>query len=300
MIYALHHASAILGAALTGAALLHQKAWTRQYPRAAVILWHLVTLSCVLASFGFLVSIALSALGRGVVPALGAVGRGQQSLRALTTVEAAALVSALSLLLAVGGAYASSTLRSRRAQSRQRLLLEIVADRRRGPVTVIDHTAPLVYALPGSKPQIVATTAAIGVLTPLELDAVLAHERHHLSARHDLAILPFAMLRRISRHSCVFLAIEAEVDLLLEMCADDHAARQGHRDALRSSLDHFTAEGVREVGLHSERVAADAIGARRDRLTKFRLGARRGLALTGYGATLTFLATTLSLYVLPV
>lgn len=300
MIYALHHAAAFLGAVLTAAALLHRRAWTRRHPRTAVMLWHLLTLTCALASFGFLVSMALPALRLGVVPALGAVGRGQQSLRELTTMEIAALVGAFVLLLAIAGTYAGSTLRSRRAQSRHRLLLDIVADRHHGPVMVIDHAAPLVYALPGREPQIVATTAAIGVLTPPELDAVLAHERHHLSARHDLAILPFAMLRRLFRRSWLFLAIESEIDLLLEMCADDHAVRQGHHDALRSSLDVFAAEKVREVGIRGERAAATAIATRRARLTTPRPAPHLALALTGHASALTFLATTLSLYALPI
>ncbi len=206
----------------------------RSYPRAAVTLWHLLTLTCVLASFGFLISVALPALG--VVPALSAIGRGRPSMSDLNTVEAAALLCAFAMVAVLVATYAHSTFRARRAQSRQRLLLDLVGHPQQGPMTVIEHTAPLIYALPGREPKIVATTAAIHALSPTELTAVLAHERNHLSARHDLAILPFAMLRRLFRQSPLFLAIHAEVEVLLEMCADDHAVRLGHLDALRSSL----------------------------------------------------------------
>lgn len=300
MIYAIHHAAALLGAVLTVAALVHAKAWTRLRPRAAVALWHLLTLTCALASFGFLISLALPAWGLGVVPALGAVGRGQQNLTELTTVEAGALASALVLLLVGVGAYAYSTFRSRRALSRQRLLLSIVADRRVGALTVIDHGAPLVYALPGPEPQIVATTAAIRALTPSELDAVLAHEHHHLSARHDLAILPFAMLRRLLPHSSLSLAILAEVDLLLEMCADDHAVRQGHREPLRASLTVFAREDLPAPRICGAPTTGSGINARLDRLDRARTKLDLGLTLAGYASALTFLATTLSLYALPV
>ncbi|MEU4198233.1 M48 family metalloprotease [Kribbella sp. NPDC026611] len=297
MIYATHHAAALLGAALTAAALLHGKAWTRQHPRAAVTLWHLLSLTCLLASFGFLVSVALPALG--VVPALGAIGRGKPSMSQLNTVEAVALLSAFAMLTLVLATYAHATFRSRRAQSRQRLLLDLVAHPQQGQMAVIDHTAPLVYAVPGREPTIVATTAAIRALTPPELAAVLAHERNHLSARHDLAILPFAMFRRLFRRAPLSLAVHSEVDLLLEMCADDHAARLGHLDPLRSSLEVFVDEERRAAELRGERLAGQALTARRDRLEPGTAGVRLGVPLLAYVSALTFLATTLSLYVLP-
>lgn len=299
MIYALHHASAFVGAALTAAALLQWTAWTRRHPRAAVALWHLLVLTCVLSAFGFLISIALPALRLGVVPALGALGRGEQSLKDLTAAETMALAGAVGLALGVAGTYAYSTLRARRAQSRQRLLLDLVANRRDGRVTVVDHGAPLVYALPGREPRIVATTAAIHVLTPPEFDAVLAHECQHLAARHDLMILPFAMLRRFFRDSPIFLAIESEVDLLLELCADDGAVRSGHGRALRSALAVFAEAQSRAARPGDEPVAATPVTTRLKRLDERGTGPRTGPALIGYASALTFLSTTLSLYVLP-
>ena len=56
--------------------------------------------------------------------------------------------------------------------------------------------------------------------------AVLAHERAHLRERHDLVLLPFTALARAFPWSVLVQRSYASVALLVEMLADDHAARQ--------------------------------------------------------------------------
>ena len=47
---------------------------------------------------------------------------------------------------------------------------------------------PLVYCLPG-RDRVVVTTGALNRLNRAQLQAVLAHEQAHLSARHHLVIM---------------------------------------------------------------------------------------------------------------
>jgi hypothetical protein len=63
------------------------------------------------------------------------------------------------------------------------------------------------------------------LLPPAELAAVLAHERAHVRARHDLVLIPFTSLRRAFPRSRVIARAQWTVALLIEMMADDHALR---------------------------------------------------------------------------
>jgi len=58
---------------------------------------------------------------------------------------------------------------------------------------------------------------------------VLAHERAHLRARHDLVLLPFTALLRAFHWSATAREANQQVALLVEMLADDRARR--HRPA---------------------------------------------------------------------
>jgi hypothetical protein len=54
---------------------------------------------------------------------------------------------------------------------------------------------------------------------------VLAHERAHLRARHDLVLIPFTSLRRAVPRSGLIAQAYGTVALLVEMMADDRALR---------------------------------------------------------------------------
>src|SRR5260370_1182733 len=53
---------------------------------------------------------------------------------------------------------------------------------------VLDAAQRVAYCVPGRRPTIVVTSAALAVLDPAQLPAVLAHERAHLAGRHHLLI----------------------------------------------------------------------------------------------------------------
>ena len=64
-------------------------------------------------------------------------------------------------------------------------------------VRVLDHEVPLAYCLPGRRTsRVVVSAGTLGLLAGDEVDAVLAHERAHLRARHDLVLEAFDVLHR--------------------------------------------------------------------------------------------------------
>ena len=79
------------------------------------------------------------------------------------------------------------------------------------------------------------TEGTIAALAPDELEAVLAHERAHARWRHELVIQPF-----VAWESALPLPparrATAAVTGLVEMLADDHAARSRRTPALARAL----------------------------------------------------------------
>jgi len=113
------------------------------------------------------------------------------------------------------------------ARRRQRELLALLAhgDPKAPGALVVDFPAAAAYCLPGIRSQIVVSAGTLDLLAPAELAAVLAHERAHLRARHDLVLIPFTSLRRGFPRSRVITQAQRTVALLVEMMADDRALR---------------------------------------------------------------------------
>ncbi|MDX6396436.1 MAG: hypothetical protein QOJ73_7499 [Streptosporangiaceae bacterium] len=140
---------------------------------------------------------------------------------------------------------------ARRRRTRHDEALALVG--RHGPapgMTVLDDDRPAVYCLPGRR-RIVLTTGALRRLDSPQLNAVLAHERAHLTGRHHLVIM-FAEALRCAFPRVRFFGIAAnQIGGLVEMAADDAAARRAHRLTLADAL----------LTLASARVPAGALGA---------------------------------------
>lgn len=103
-------------------------------------------------------------------------------------------------------------------------------------VVVVSAAEPGAYCVAGRPGVIVVTTAALDRLDESQLAAVLAHERAHLTGRHhDLLTLLRALAASLPRIPLFGVGAEA-VSHLLEMCADDTAARRHGPDPLLSGL----------------------------------------------------------------
>ncbi|MBR7834727.1 M56 family metallopeptidase [Actinospica durhamensis] len=103
-------------------------------------------------------------------------------------------------------------------------------------VTVIDHDRPACYCLPGRRGPIVLTTRAIALLTPDQFDAVVAHERAHQRGRHHLLIMLSWALRRSLPGVRLIDYTDREVRRLVELLADDAAARGHGRRTVAAAL----------------------------------------------------------------
>ena len=218
--------------ALTGAS------WPRRSPAAAILLWQALGLAAGLAAVGALLAVGVSGQETrpaGVLSGLGKLASRLASGRPLdphasplvTAVRATALAAGLALLTVLCLMLVLAFADAIGARRRQRELLALLAhgDPKAPGALVVDYPAAAAYCLPGIRSQIVVSAGTLDLLAPAELAAVLAHERAHLRARHDLVLIPFTSLRRAFPRSRVITQAQQTVALLVEMMADDRALR---------------------------------------------------------------------------
>jgi hypothetical protein len=211
--------------------------WPRRSPAAAILLWQSLGLAGGLAAVGALLSIGVSGPGTpvgvlgGLTVVAGRLSSGEliapHQPPALTVVRLLALSSGLALLGVLCGVLVVAFADAIGARRRQRELLALLAygDPKVPGALVIDYPAAAAYCLPGLRSQIVVSAGTLDLLGPAELSAVLAHERAHLRARHDLVLIPFTSLRRAFPRSASVAQAHRTVALLVEMMADDRALR---------------------------------------------------------------------------
>ncbi|BBY99866.1 M56 family metallopeptidase [Mycolicibacterium fallax] len=103
-------------------------------------------------------------------------------------------------------------------------------------VFVVDSSERVAYCVSGRPPVIVVTTGTLAALDADQLDAVLAHERAHLTGRHHLVLAALHSVATVFPKLTLMTQGATEVSRMLEMCADDAAARRFGRDTLLSGL----------------------------------------------------------------
>ncbi|MFJ3660035.1 M56 family metallopeptidase [Streptomyces sp. NPDC090119] len=154
---------------------------------------------------------------------------------------APAWATGLTLLLAAGAAWTAAVLAGRfravhqtRVATRDRLRdrapeLPGGLPAANGPLLVLEDEYPDAWWLPGSPSQLVVTTGAMHRLTDRQLDAVLTHERGHARARHDWLLHLSAAFAEGFPRVPLFTHFCAQTHRLVELAADDTAARRcGH------------------------------------------------------------------------
>jgi uncharacterized membrane protein/Zn-dependent protease with chaperone function len=129
-------------------------------------------------------------------------------------------------------------------------------------VVMVEAAKPAAYCVAGRPPAIVVTSAARAALDDRQLAAVLAHERAHLTGHHALIVSALRSLAAVFPRLSLMTDGAQQVSRLLEMCADDVAARRHSRRALLSGLIALVAAAPTEA-----LAAADvAVLARAERL----------------------------------
>ncbi|MGF1648808.1 MAG: M48 family metalloprotease [Kineosporiaceae bacterium] len=208
--------------------------WPRASPRLGLLLWAAVSWAWVLSLVGLVLAVALAPFGRPLIPALLAAGAAPAALPApaLAGTLVAAVVLVALPALAVGG-WARDARRGSRHAAR---LAVLGGGDRVGDLLVVPAGAPLAFTLPGwGRGRVVVTRACLDELAPLEREAVLAHERAHATGAHHAVQAWFAAWRRLASLPGP-RAAEIAVAVLLEVVADQAAARAAGRAATASAL----------------------------------------------------------------
>ncbi|ALV33236.1 M56 family metallopeptidase [Streptomyces sp. CdTB01] len=232
--------------------LLMRACWPYRSPALAAAVWQILLIS-------FSIGAALSAYNlampsehlhadlAGLLHACGLdVERGHWFAIALPGIVGLALVASLALHL----------MRARLARTRHRRALDLVGDRSdRLRATVLPYDTPAAYCLPGHRPRIVVSDAAVRVLSPEQLGAVLEHERAHITGRHHLALAATEAFRSVFGRLPLARHAAEQTALLLEMTADDRALRRHTSEALATAMYEMAAarapEGAFAAGGHT-------------------------------------------------
>jgi len=179
-------------------------------PRFAIVIWQLASV-CLVGAWVIVGALLVSA-PIGLLLSLAVTGRLFWSLVAVWRGESRARRRHVDAVRIVG-----------RSEPRRRF-------------TIIDSDIPAVYCLAGRPGAIVVTSSARAALPDEQLDAALAHERAHLTGRHHLVLIGAKALTRAFPGVALFDVAERQVAHLLEVLADDSAARHHGRRTVAEAL----------------------------------------------------------------
>lgn len=275
MITALALASYALVTLLAGPQLLTRGGWRIFRPRLCLTLWYAVFLSGVLAAVGSgAIGVWLGWRIQAEQPSYGAdllaTTFGFRPTSGLdTVVRVTGIVLGWATLAVAGALISLVATRARELMDDQRRLradlgaLVARSGYRRElvdglPVTYIAGRSSIACSLGGLTDGVIVSADLDLVLTDLERRAIIEHERAHLLRRHLL----FSRLAVLNR-AC-FPGVRAARELtratalLIELIADDAAARRCGRTELISALTKLAAGGNDTLALRAERLALAA------------------------------------------
>ncbi|HTF11626.1 MAG TPA: M56 family metallopeptidase [Asanoa sp.] len=143
--------------------------------------------------------------------------------------------------------------------------------------TVIEHPWAAAYVAPDRR--VVVTSGALERLTPAQLGAVLAHEHAHAGGRHQVLLDAVRLAARALPGLRLTRVAQEQVGRLVELRADDVAARTHGRRALAAALVTMAVGGVTPHGLVAAHGGDVAERLRRLLVPPKRLGPWRAAAI---------------------
>jgi len=210
-----------------------RREWLARMPRLAMALWLVLSASWVTA-------VTLAALAFAAPSLLTWSAFGSQRLLAGShfpaEIAAGVLVSA-AVILRTASQLAHDFRGARRQQAEHAAFLAAAghADPVAGAL-VLDHDAPAAYSVPRGRHRIVVSSATVTLLTPGQLEAVVAHERAHLRGHHQLLLTASTARARAFPALPLLERAAEEVAVLAEMAADAAAARRYDAEDLAAAL----------------------------------------------------------------
>lgn len=240
--------------------VLRRASWPQRAPRLGIMVWLAVAVSVVsaLVLAGLALAVPSVPVADGLSQWLHACAMALTAayatphgviLGATGTASAGFVVARV--LVGLGRSWAEATW-ARRKHSRAIAM----AGRRRVDLEamVVDCDIAAAYCLPGRHHQIVLTTGALAALDDAQVGAVLAHERAHLRGHHHHLVGVASGLGRAFPGIPLFRAAEEQVAALVEMVADDVAARAHRRAIIATAV-------VAMAGTRTPRAALGASGS---------------------------------------
>jgi Zn-dependent protease with chaperone function len=238
--------------------------WLARAPRLGSVLLLAAAGSVLTAIFfaGLTIALPGTALSSGLSRLLGACILRLRA--AYVTPGGAAVAGAgltLSGALAVRVGWASAqVVRTRRAERRRQGSLLALCGRQAAELDalILDQPQPAAYCLAGRAHTVILTSGALDLLTGPQLAAVLAHERAHLGARHHRLLAGAALAARALPELPFMRELPRQVRRLLEMHADELAARTHDPETLATALVAVATarSGLPRVGTSSATLAA--------------------------------------------
>lgn len=182
------------------------------------VVWLLTTVAvvlavCTVASLGLLTVVGTAQLPGVPLPDHWSDPRVRASIPRVQAIGSAAV---LALTFAIACAV-SVVIRRRRALAVLRA--GVTGDTE---LTVLPTGPPTAFALPGRRPRIVVSASMLAHLDADERRALLAHERAHLTGRHDQVLLVATLA--MCAHP-LLRPLRTAIGYALERCADEVAAR---------------------------------------------------------------------------
>lgn len=223
-----------------GTRWLPRAAWPVRAPRAGIAAWLAGALSVAvsLAGAGLILAIPCAQLSSSpaMLRACLSLLRAQYSTPAGAAAGAAGGLLAVTVLGRVAWFSGSAIAASRRRRALHDDALAVLAQPGPAPdVRIIENDRPVVYCVPGRR-RIVLTTGTLTCLDDSQLDAVLAHERAHLSGRHHLVLTLAATLADAFPAVRFFAVAARQITYLVEVAADDAAVRRAPRLTVAAAL----------------------------------------------------------------
>ena len=228
-------------------------AWTVRHPGAGLLAWHVVV-GTVITSAVAAALIAAHDVWKPIAALAFRADPGADHLHVQTTAVSHEWDASLLVLVALAARLLFVTVRrvrlnrSERAQMRSAVAALSVPDpdRRPGEVTIIDLPEPTAFCIPGRRPLIVLSQAALLRLSPDQVGAVVAHERAHLEHHHATVATWTSLLADAFPRWGLVRCYARSVPRLHEMHADDRAATATSRRTVTASLlalSHASAPG---------------------------------------------------------
>jgi hypothetical protein len=220
---------------------LERVTWAQRAPKAGVLLWQALGLGGGLSAIGAGLAVAVARFRVGFFPGLGELVDkviGGHPLAGLGLSEALGLTLAADVAIVLAFTVTTLAFRIVRTRARHRRLLDLVSIRttRTDGTVLLDHPSAAAYCVPGIRPRIVLSVGAVDLLGSTELSAVVEHERGHAHEHHGLVLLPLVAMTEPLRWIPYARYAPRAVTILLEMAADDYAARRHDPAVLASAL----------------------------------------------------------------